>query len=122
MAEAFTIRVSQLERDGALRAGASGELRWARVPFGTTIIRFDVFEAPHGLTISLRYRIADETIDTEISLEADSDATPHWWMICPSPGCGRRVAKLYLPIGRSRFACRNCHGVTNVWVSKEDDF
>lgn len=30
------------------------------------------------------------------------------WFICPEPGCGRRVAILYL---RQRFACRICHGL-----------
>lgn len=33
-----------------------------------------------------------------------------WWFSCPH--CGSRVAKLYLPPGESRFACRTCHGLT----------
>jgi hypothetical protein len=30
------------------------------------------------------------------------------WFVCPTPDCGRRVAKLY---GGEEFACRHCHGL-----------
>lgn len=30
-----------------------------------------------------------------------------WWFRCPS--CARRCAKLYMPPGAERFACRCCH-------------
>jgi hypothetical protein len=29
-----------------------------------------------------------------------------WWFVCR---CGRRVARLYVPQGHSRLACRTCH-------------
>ena len=32
------------------------------------------------------------------------------WFACPEPGCGRRVAKLYLA-DQGRFACRHCSGL-----------
>jgi hypothetical protein len=35
-----------------------------------------------------------------------------WWFHCPVEGCGRRVAKLYLPPGGRYFGCRHCHGLT----------
>jgi hypothetical protein len=35
-----------------------------------------------------------------------------WWFECPLEGCGRRVAKLYLPSGRKYFGCRSCHRLT----------
>lgn len=36
------------------------------------------------------------------------------WFLCPGPSCGRRVAKLYLPLddGTPRFLCRHCHGLS----------
>lgn len=33
------------------------------------------------------------------------------WFICPGRGCGRRVAKLYLPYGGKYFLCRHCYGL-----------
>jgi len=29
------------------------------------------------------------------------------WFVCP--GCGNRVGKLYLPVGKAVFLCRKCH-------------
>ena len=31
------------------------------------------------------------------------------WFMCP--GCGRRVGKLYLPVGRCAFLCRHCYNL-----------
>ena len=35
-----------------------------------------------------------------------------YWFICPLSGCGRRVAKLYLPIGAKYFGCRHCYNLS----------
>src|SRR5437667_350708 len=40
-----------------------------------------------------------------------------WWGRCP---CGRRVGKLYLPAGATRFACRHCHGLTYTSCQEHD--
>ncbi|MBD3672750.1 MAG: hypothetical protein HUJ26_04415 [Planctomycetaceae bacterium] len=31
---------------------------------------------------------------------------------CPSDGCDKRARKLYLPLGRTHFLCRDCHKLT----------
>lgn len=35
-----------------------------------------------------------------------------WWFVCLLRGCGRRVAKLYLPGNSRYFGCRGCHDLT----------
>ena len=35
-----------------------------------------------------------------------------YWFRCPGPGCGKRVAKLYLPPQAPQFLCRQCHNLT----------
>jgi hypothetical protein len=39
-----------------------------------------------------------------------------WWMCCPAVvggrPCGRRVRKLFLPLGGRIFACRKCYDLT----------
>jgi len=45
-----------------------------------------------------------------------------WWFICPVVGCGRRVAKLYLPPVGNHFICRHCarlvYAVTRMRLSQ----
>ena len=41
-----------------------------------------------------------------------------WWFVCPGPGCGKRVGKLYLPWGGTEWRCRGCHSLT--YVSQQD--
>ena len=67
---------------------------------------------PCGLTLVLDYRVRD----TSVSLRVPLDVTAvfrtgrHYWMRCPA--CARRCAKLHLPSGALRFACRRCHDLT----------
>lgn len=35
-----------------------------------------------------------------------------YWFQCPLRGCGRMVAKLYLPTGAKYFGCRLCYNLT----------
>ena len=75
-------------------------------------------ETAEGLMLRLRYLAARQQVDLPIRLHVTQ---PHfggkrWWFNCPisSDGCdcGRRVAKLHLPPGCSRFGCRFCHNLT----------
>lgn len=40
------------------------------------------------------------------------------WFLCPTPGCGRRVAILY---GGANFACRHCHNLAYPTQRETDD-
>src|SRR5262252_7042986 len=41
-----------------------------------------------------------------------------WWIVCPR--CGRRRDALYLPPGRTRWACRDCHDL--IYASQRHGF
>jgi hypothetical protein len=43
-----------------------------------------------------------------------------YWFLCPLWGCERRVACLYLPPGRSVFACRQCYDLSYESRQKRD--
>jgi hypothetical protein len=45
-----------------------------------------------------------------------------WWFLCPLAGCGRRVAKLYLPPGGRYFGCRRCHRLTYTSCQESGQF
>ena len=55
---------------------------------------------------------------TKMEYKVDITDTPchlggvRYWFICPLRNCGRRVGKLYLPLGGKYFACRHCYDLT----------
>jgi hypothetical protein len=69
------------------------------------------FERPPRLVLS--YRVTGGAQPEDVADEFPLVTTePHyggvrWWVLCL--GCGRRVAKLYLPPGARRFRCRCCY-------------
>lgn len=121
MQEAFTISLANLARDNALRAGARGELRWMCERFGSVTVEFEVREEPGGLQLELRYFLGAKRFHPSIPL-VRGDGADELWMACPREGCGRRVAKLYLPVGREEFGCQACHGIVHGWVAPQDRF
>jgi hypothetical protein len=100
-------------------AAQHGEIAWRNATTGTIDATADYNRgvgsdgAPWAV---LRYLACDDFQPHPVELHVRFCATrPHfggvrWWFSCPH--CGSRVAKLYLPPGRSRFACRTCHGLT----------
>jgi len=42
-----------------------------------------------------------------------------YWFLCPNVNCGRRVAKLYLPLQTPVFCCRHCHDLA--YTSQQED-
>ena len=110
--DAMTIDLAKLIRSGRIRDGfrgegrigfARGDERLARVKF-----YFDLID-PEFAWLDLRYRSVSrkgEFVDQPIRLLYTEPryGGRRWWMRCPDTG--RRLAKLYLPIGGTTFACR----------------
>jgi hypothetical protein len=96
-------------RNGLLRPGYRGSLRWQRR--GETVATIGV-RAEEGRVI-LTYRHSsrgsewkNEEYPVYISRTRCRLAGTRPWFVCPAMGCRRRVALLY---GDAIFACRHCH-------------
>jgi hypothetical protein len=119
--DSLTLNLSQLAREGSFRAGNSGSVRWLRGEAETGAISFVVRQAEAGLVLDLHYHLKQtgENVTVPIHLETTRPRFGgiRWWGRCP---CGRRVARLYLPSGATRFACRQCHELTYESVQQHD--
>ena len=96
----------------------SGSWRWTDADGGepTASVEYDLVPASHGPVLRLRYALSPTdgsrrpvTVDVPLERTACHFGGVRWWFRCP--GCGRRSAKLHLPPGASRFACRPCQGL-----------
>lgn len=79
---------------------------------------------PRGMSVEVRYKVNDSVTGEEVDIQNKYPivATPcnygglRYWFICPASKngvyCGRRVGKLYLPVGYKYFACRHCYELT----------
>jgi hypothetical protein len=119
--EARTLDLSELARDGAFAPGRSGRVRWLRGETETASISYSVAEAAGGLVLTLHYTVTrtGEAVDISVRLETTRPrfGGVRWWGRWP---CGRRVRKLYLPGGATRFACRQCHRLTYASAQEHD--
>ena len=105
----LALRIRSLRRDGLLLPGYAGTSRWLS---GDRIIGSLGFfvrgDGSRASAVRLTYRHDGKRIQYDVPL----DWTPcHFggyrpWFVCPSRGCGRRVAVLY---GGTHFLCRHCH-------------
>lgn len=118
MPEAISLSLADLRRGDVLRADARGELRWHGHEKGRVAIPFVVCATTAGLLMT----ITSQGRSTPIEIELDPAAGTPAWFICPNPGCGRRVAKLFLPAGRNAVACATCHGISRVWTTRDPDW
>ena len=85
-------------------------------------IDFDLGGVRKAPVLSLRYVVEWEGERQEVIEPIHLETTrPHfggvrWWFTCPfvvdGTPCGRRVGKLYLPVGRRYFGCRHCYDLT----------
>lgn len=108
------LSVGALAREGILETdNARGSLTW-RGPSKSSI-GFKVSTSPDGLkNIHLQFVRHDQE-HTEHETIWLQTSRPYfggvrWWFTCP--GCGKRVAYLYLPPGHRLFLCRRCRGLS----------
>jgi len=96
--------VSVLNKQGCLESWGSGICSWKDGSRINILARKEAIE--------LSYSINGKNVSAYVSI---SWTTCNYggkrpWFICPSEGCRRRVAKLYLRKGY--FSCRHCHDLT----------
>jgi hypothetical protein len=125
--ECSTLDVGDLPRDMLDGGTLSGVLRALRFDGERSVLRVSwalelVGESP-VLTLSYRPHGPRRRAEGRELIERVRLLTtkPHfggarWWFVCPfqldGEACQRRVGKLYLPPGQSRFGCRRCHDLT----------
>jgi hypothetical protein len=113
------IDVLRLNREGYLKLGLRYTWQWQK---GTNIV---IETKPDG--IDLLYGISrngqpreDIHIEVPLSWSSCNYGKKRPWFICPSKGCGRRVAKLYLE--GKYFLCRNCHDLAYASQRERKEF
>ena len=103
-----TVDVRWLHREGALRPGKSGRVRWLRNGVETSSISYETL--PDALVLIYRSRPRGgewESLRYSVPLvrTACHYGGERTWFLCPAAHCGRRVAVLY---GSRIYACRYC--------------
>lgn len=101
--------VRHFAREDALRPGY--EVLWVWTRDGDPVASTQMSAQQGRLVLVYRHRRPgdawkDEQQDVRIVRTPCHLGGSRVWFICPTPGCGRRVAILY---GRGAFACRHCH-------------
>lgn len=126
--DCLTLSVTELKRDGLLEPTSERAGRWVWSNPFTKLVRADVqYKISMGgklprlhLTYDVRNRWRDKTYHLDYSILLKK--TPchfggyRWWFVCPlsvnGRHCGRRVGKLYMPLGKKYFGCRHCYDLT----------
>ena len=129
---AYTLRgmrpaLDEAERyraEGRIGRAVSGTATWAdggetRASVGWAVVvgDSDNAEGVGALTLVLDYAAdgAPVVLRVPLSTTTANGGGVRYWMRCPGldgEPCGRRSARLYVPGGARRFACRLCHGLT----------
>jgi hypothetical protein len=116
-----TLDLSELARKVAVNSWSSGRVSWFRGEAEVASICYAVTQEGSGPVVTLEYTITrtGELVTIPIELETTQPrfGGVRWWGRCP---CSRRVGKLYLPGGATRFACRHCHGLTYTSCQEHD--
>jgi hypothetical protein len=107
------------------QAAGAGALRWTNSVTGEQTASAGYSREVSGdrVILRLRYTVSRRDggridIDKPIVLQTTPSAVGdrRWWFTCPlimnGRACGRRVGKLYLPLGARYFGCRHCHDLT----------
>ena len=115
-----TLALSDLKRAGVLSAGNLSTSFWTWRWDHNVVATVRVLTAPSGsaeysrphLAISYQWREGEDGGWNHVAERflLSQTSPPYggsrWWMHCV---CNRRVAKVYLPRGATRFRCRRCH-------------
>jgi hypothetical protein len=116
-----TLELSEVAREATAKGWTSGRLRWLQGETEVASLGYTIAEAYGMRVLTLEYTITDTgervTIPVELETTRPRFGGVRWWGRCP---CGRRVGKLYLPPGATRFACRYCHGLTYASCQQHD--
>ncbi len=98
--DAPAVDIRQLRRDGLLVPGCSFGITWP----GVRTRYFRVADSLDALHVG-----GERFTALPLAWTACTYGGRRPWFLCPSPGCGRRVAILY---GESDFLCRFCRQLT----------
>ena len=103
------IDVRRWKRDGLLTPHQSFGWQWSR--HGEVVASIRVRTEPHRVMLTYRHRSGggdwkDESYPVYLDWTACNLGGQRPWFLCPTRGCGRRVAILY---GGGIFACRHCY-------------
>jgi hypothetical protein len=118
----------------AAPSGGAGTLRWSHGGVEVASLWFELILAdgcPRAIRLSYQWTSwlpgsAPQQLTYDIPLErtAISRGGFRWWGRCPvsrcGVACGRRVGKLCLPPGATRFGCRACHRLTYASRQRHD--
>ena len=105
-----SIDIRRWQRDVLLFAGSSFTLTWSRNGQVTGKINVEAETGLVRLSYSYRKQGCDwEFMDYPVMLQTTAChyGGGRYWFTCPTAGCDRRVAMLYL--GGKFFACRHCY-------------
>jgi hypothetical protein len=109
------VSISDLVRKKIIIPGSltHGVLAWSRggeQPHARANYEADLRTDKHA-AIHLRYRLDDRSESTYVWLRytVPQYGGRRWWFVCPLTG--NRVAKLYLPLGKNRFASRQAYSL-----------
>jgi hypothetical protein len=122
--ECWALDVADLPRGTLDKGVPSGVLRALRLDGRNSIlcVRWVLKLEGEGPVLTLSYRPCRRVEEQEIIERVQLLSTQlhlggvRWWFACPrrlnGASCNRRIGKLYLPPGESRFGCRRCHALT----------
>jgi hypothetical protein len=118
----WSIDVGRLHRDGCLKPGSWGALKWTRG--GESEASINLRTEADCLRLSYRVHIGGgewenvtETVDL-VRMPCRFGGTRPYF-ICPGVACGQRVAKLYGP-GLRYFLCRHCYRLAYASQSQDE--
>jgi hypothetical protein len=109
----WSIDVRRWQREGLLSAETAFTWQWRSLRNNDTTASIGVVVEPEAVMLayacgrdagtrrSYRLRVPIETTDCHLGGRRS-------WFLCPAPGCGRRVALLYLD---GEFRCRRCEAL-----------
>ena len=106
--------VRRFVREGIIARGRTCWTGWYwRDDSGNTRASVDL--AASGEAVGLSYTLTLNGVPERVRYTVPltwTAAPPVPWFVCPGRGCGRRVAKLYMPPGGRYFLCRHCYGLS----------
>ena len=100
----LALDVRRCARDGALEPGSAKTYVWKRGGNRRTTV--ELYAEQDQVILNYEYHERDFEITIDIVHTPCHLGGTRAWFLCPTDGCGRRVALVYL---NRVFACRHCH-------------